>query len=86
MWQDAQKQVPKFCTSKRAKNTKTHPEKAKPGAFWVLERMETGEDGCKQMRKPTVRTSVNTATIQHIKKKTGRNAVFPPVFGRGRRT
>ena len=54
--------------AKIAKRTRKSLKKAKPGAFWVLERMGTGEDGCKRMRKPTVRTSVNTSTIQHMQK------------------
>ena len=53
---------------KTQKRTRKSLKKAKPGAFWVLERMGTGEDGCKRMRKPTVRTSVNTSTIQHMQK------------------
>ena len=36
---------------KKRKRTRKSPKKAKTGAFWVLERVRAGEDGCKWMRK-----------------------------------
>ena len=53
---------------KREKRTRFGPKKAKPGAFWVLEGMETVENGSNQMRKPSVRTKVNHKTMQHMQK------------------
>ena len=55
MRQDAQNWSRKFCASKRAKTqkrTRKSLEKAKPGAFWVLEGMRAGEDGYKRMQNP----------------------------------
>ena len=37
---------------KRAKRTRKSQKKAKPGAFWVLERMRAVADWCKQMQNP----------------------------------
>ena len=54
--------------AKRAKCTRNRPKRAKPGAFWVLEGMETVENGSNQMRKPSVRTKVNHKTMQHMQK------------------
>ena len=68
---------------KRAKRTRFSPKKAKPGAFWVLERIGTVGDGYNQMRKPSVRTNVNHITMQH--KKTGENPVFSPVLWQGQK-
>ena len=68
---------------KRAKRTRFSPKKAKPGAFWVLERIGTVGDGYNQMRKPSVRTNVNHTTMQH--KKTGENPVFSPVLWQGQK-
>ena len=42
MRQSAQKQGQKFCTSKRAKNTKTHPEKPEKGKTGCV--LGAGED------------------------------------------
>ena len=53
---------------KREKRTRKSPKRAKPGAFWVLEGMETDENGSNQMRKPSVRTKVNHKTMQHMQK------------------
>ena len=52
--------------TKMAKRTRFSPKKAKPGAFWVLEGMGTVENGSNQMRKPGVRTQMNTKTMQHM--------------------
>ncbi len=62
---------------KRAKRTRFSPKKAKPGAFWVLEGMRTVENGSNQMRKPSVRTRVNTIAMQHMQKENRRK---PSVF------
>ena len=62
---------------KRAKRTRFSPKKAKPGAFWVLEGMRTVGDGYNQMRKPSVRTRVNTIAMQHMQKENRRK---PSVF------
>ena len=62
---------------KRAKRTRFSPKKAKPGAFWVLEGMGTVENGSNQMRKPSVRTRVNTIAMQHMQKENRRK---PSVF------
>ena len=69
---------------KREKRTRKSQKKAKPDAFWVLERMGTVENGYNQMRKPGVRTQMNTKTMQH-KKETGENPVFSPVFWQGQK-
>ena len=37
------------------------------------------------MRKPGVRTKVNTITMQHVKKETGENPVFSPVLWQGQK-
>ena len=62
---------------KRAKRTRFSPKKAKPGAFWMLEGMGTVGDGYNQMRKPSVRTRVNTIAMQHMQKENRRK---PSVF------
>ena len=62
---------------KRAKRTRKSPKKAKPGAFWMLEGMGTVGDGYNQMRKPSVRTRVNTIAMQHMQKENRRK---PSVF------
>ena len=51
------KDAKNFAGQKRTKTgkcTRFGPEKAKPGAFWVLEGMGTVENGSNQMRKPGV--------------------------------
>ena len=70
---------------KTQKRTRKSLKKAKPGAFWVLERMGTGEDGCKRMRKPTVRTSVNTSTIQHMQKENRQKRSVSAGFWQGQK-
>ncbi len=67
----------KILRAKRAKSTRFSPKKAKPGAFWVLERIGTVGDGYNQMRKPSVRTRVNTIAMQHMQKENRRK---PSVF------
>ena len=70
---------------KTRKRTRKSRKRAKPGAFWVLERMRTGEDGCKRMRKPTVRTSVNTSTIQHMQKENRQKRSVSAGFWQGQK-
>ena len=67
----------KILRVKRAKRTRFSPKKAKPGAFWMLEGMRTVGDGYNQMRKPSVRTRVNTIAMQHMQKENRRK---PSVF------
>ncbi len=57
---------------KRGKRTRFSQKKAKPGAFWVLERMETVGDGCERMGKPGVRTKMHQMTMQHVQKENRR--------------
>ena len=67
----------KFCSQKTAKKRKTHPKsskRAKPGAFWVLER---GCGRCGEVDKPKIRTNVNHITVQHMQKGNRRK---PSVF------
>ena len=54
--------------TKTAKRTRNRPKRAKPGAFWVLEGMGTVENGSNQMRKPSVRTRMNSIPMQHRQK------------------
>ena len=70
---------------RKRKRTRFSPKKAKPGAFWVLERMGIGEDGYKRMRKPTVRTSVNTSTIQHMQKENRQKRSVSADFWQGQK-
>ena len=46
MRQSAQKLVPKFCTSKRAENEKTHLEKPKKGKIGCVLGAGGDESGC----------------------------------------
>ena len=54
------------------KRTRKSPKRAKSGAFWVLERMETVGDGCERMGKPGVRTKMHQMTMQHVQKENRR--------------
>ena len=62
---------------KRAKRTRFSQKKAKPGAFWVLERMGTVGNRGERMEKSGVRTNVNHITMQHMQKENRRR---PSVF------
>ena len=68
MWQSTQKQVAKFCTSKRAENGKTHPEKPEKGETGCVLGAGEGCSRCGRVKKPGIRTKVNPKTILHMKK------------------
>ena len=71
MQQGAQKPRQKFCARKQRKWKKrplNRPKRAKPGAFWVLERMGTVGNRCERMGKPGVRTKTNPIPMQHMQK------------------
>ena len=90
MRQDAQKRAPKFCTSKRAENTKMHPKKPEKGRTGCVlgaggvgsgwEQVQTeATTHCLNQREPH-----NHAT--HAKRKPAKTQCFRRFFGRGRRT
>ncbi len=57
-----------------AKRTRFGPKKAKPGAFWVLER---GCGRCGEVDKAKIRTKMNHIAMQHMKKENRRkHSVF----------
>ena len=70
-----------FRDSKEDKKSEAHPakpEKAKPGAFWVVEGMRTVGNSKNQARKPGAECI--PFPYNSCKKETGENPVFPPVF------
>ena len=50
MWQSTQKQVAKFCTSKRAEKEKTHPEKSEKGKTGCVLGAGEGSSGWRRMK------------------------------------
>ena len=75
-----QKRAPKFCTSKRAKNTKTHPEKPKKGKTGCV--LGAGGDGsrCGQMQTDVKTHCLNQREHQnhatHAKRKPAKTQCF----------
>ena len=72
-----QKRAPKFCTSKRAKNTKTHPEKAKKGETGCVSGAGEGCSRYGRVGKPEIRTKMHQIAMQHMQKENRRK---PSVF------
>ena len=77
MRQDAQKRAPKFCTSKRAENTKMHPVWAKKDETGCVLGAGEGCGRCGRVGEPEIRTKVNHITLQHMQKENRRK---PSVF------
>ena len=90
MRQCAQKLVPKFCASKRAKNTKTHPEKPKMGKTGCVLGAGEDENGCRQGQTDAKSRCLNKCEhhnhTTHVKRKPAETQCFRRFFGRGRRT
>ena len=90
MRQSAQKQVPKFCMSKREKNTKTHPEKPKKGKTGCVLGAGGDESRCGQMQTDVKTYCLNQREhlnhTTHRKRKPAETQCFRRFFGRGRRT
>ena len=75
-----------FRDSKEDKKSEAHPakpEKAKPGAFWVVEGMRTVGNSKNQARKPGAECI--PFPYNSCKKETGENPVFPPVLRQGQK-
>ena len=76
-----------FRDSKEDKKSEAHPakpEKAKPGAFWVVEGMRTVGNSKNQARKPGAECI--PFPYNSCKKETGENPCFRRFCGRDRRT
>ncbi len=76
-----------FRESKEDKKSEAHPakpEKAKPGAFWVVEGMRTVGNSKNQARKPGAECI--PFPYNSCKKETGENPCFRRFCGRDRRT
>ena len=85
MWQSTQKQVAKFCTSKRAENGKTHPEKPEKGKTGCVLGAGEGCSRCGRVKKPGIRTKVNPKTILHMKKENRQKRSVSAGFWQGQK-
>ena len=90
MSQSAQKPALKFCASKRAKNTKTHPEKPKMGKTGCVLGAGEDENGCRQGQTDAKSRCLNQCEhhnhTTHVKRKPAETQCFCRFCGRGRRT
>ncbi len=53
--------------TKTAKRTRESPKRAKPGAFWVLERKTEVKTGCEQMREDNTRCNIRRDLVDRVR-------------------
>ena len=84
--QDAQKPVQKFCarkTARKRKRTRFSQKKAKPGAFWVLERKTAVKASCGQMRGGNTGCNIRRELVDRVRTSIGTKKPQAMRFSRG---